>query len=245
MSWHPPSASMLMEVVNATWPAAREFPCGPFLLRDGQQGGKRASAASLKKAGFTLPDIEHAASEMRGLNQPALFIIRDGDAQLDSTLAKMGYRSFDFVTLFAAPSANLARHDKDKMHSIAAPMPLAAMAEIWAKGDIGPARVDVMRRVNDPKTYLLGRLDNFPAGAAFVAVHNGIAMVHALEVLGSARRQGLGLQLMAGAAGWALKQNAGTFALAVVSSNIAACGLYKRLGMLEAGNYHYRIKDTI
>ncbi|MCF6304099.1 MAG: GNAT family N-acetyltransferase [Rhodobacteraceae bacterium] len=243
MNWQAPTAAELMHVVNATWPAAREFSCGPFVLRDGKNGGKRASAATLEQPDFTEADIESAATEMQSLNQPPLFIIRDSDSRLDDTLAKTGYRSFDFVTLFAAPSAILASHDSDKMHCIAAPIPLAAMEEIWAEGDIGPARIEVMQRVKTPKTYLLGRLDDAPSGAGFVAIHNGIAMIHALEVLPKARRNGLGLQMMAGAAKWALNHGAETFALAVVSSNLAACGLYQQLGMIKTGNYHYRIKD--
>ena len=74
---------------------------------------------------------------------------------------------------------------------------------------------------------------------------NNIAMIHALEVSSAARRQGLGLKLMAAAATWAQEQGAKVFSLVVVSENKAACGLYKKLGMIEAGNYHYRIKDKI
>jgi len=244
MNWLTPSAKEIMDVVSGTWPAAREFPCGPFILRDGKNGGKRASSATLENLNFTQTDIENAAVEMQKINQPPLFNIRDGDEKLDSALAQMGYRSFDFVTLFAAPTKILAQHESNEMNAICADEPIAAMAEIWAAGNITPARIDVMRRTKGPKTYFLGRINDTPAGAAYVAVHKGIAMVHALEVLAAARRQGLGLQLMASAASWALKQQAKTFALAVVSSNQAACGLYKRLGMTEVGNYHYRIKDT-
>ncbi len=243
MNWKAPKAAELMDVVNATWPAAREFTCGPFMLRDGENGGKRASAATLEKPDFSKTDINRAATEMQKINQSALFIIRKGDEKLDDSLADMGYRSFDFVTLFAAPSAMLAQHYRNEMHAISAPEPLAAMAEIWAKGDITPARIDVMRRTDHPKTYFLGRLNDTPAGAVFVAVHNSIAMIHALEIAPDHRRQGLGLQLMAGAATWALEQNAKTFALVVVSKNKTACALYKKLGMITAGNYHYRIKE--
>ncbi len=243
MNWQAPKATEIMHVVNATWPAAWEFSCGPFMLRDGKNGGKRASAATLEQPDFTEADIKTAASKMQKINQPPLFIIRDGDSKLDDTLAKMGYRSFDFVTLFAAPTPLLAQHDSDKMNCITAPIPLAAMGEIWTEGDIGPARIEVMQRVKTPRTYLLGRLEDAPSGAGFVAIHNGIAMIHALEVLHPARRNGLGLQMMAGAAKWALNHGAETFALVVVSSNIAACGLYQQLGMIKTGNYHYRIKD--
>ncbi len=242
MNWQPPLAAELMDVVNATWPAARQFRCGPFLLRDGQQAGKRASAATLETDLFTNNDIISAQAEMLALNQPSLFMIRNNEPALDTALEHLGYEAFDFVTLFAAPSALLAAKDTAELHAIASPEPLAAMAEIWAAGDIGPMRINAMLRAADPKTFYLGRTNDTPAGAAFVAVHNRIAMIHALEVAAPFRRCGLGQQIMAAAAAWALSNASPIFALVVLSSNKAACGLYRNLGMVEAGHYHYRIK---
>jgi len=68
-------------------------------------------------------------------------------------------------------------------------------------------------------------------------------MLHALEVSPNARRKGLGRAMTAAAATWAAEQGADTFTLVAVSSNQAACGLYRRLGMAESGKYHYRRKD--
>ncbi len=243
MSWQAPTAPELMDVVNATWPAARQIRSGPFMLRDGQNGGKRASAATLERADFSDTDIKRAEQKMRALGQPSLFIIRSGDTGLDNRLKTLGYRDFDYVTIFTAPIGLLATSDNTNMIALPSPAPLAAMAEIWQAGGLGAARVDVMRRVKDPKIFYLGRLNELPAGAAFVAIHNNIAMIHALEVLNLARRQGLGLQLMIAAANWAQQHGAHSFGLVVVSKNTAACGLYRKLGMAETGNYHYRIKD--
>ena len=36
----------LFDVIDKTWPAARMLPVGPWILRDGQGGGKRVSAAT-------------------------------------------------------------------------------------------------------------------------------------------------------------------------------------------------------
>ncbi|MBL4807780.1 MAG: GNAT family N-acetyltransferase [Rhodobacteraceae bacterium] len=233
-----------MQVVDATWPAAQQIPCGPFMLRDGQGGGKRASSASLESTRFTDTDIIAAATAMHDLSQPALFMIRDGEEHLDQALDTLGYRSFDFVTLFASPVKTLTALDKKDLFALAAPEPIAAMAEIWAEAGIGPARQNVMRRTDDPKSCFLGRLNDTPAGAAFVGIFSKIAMVHALEIAEPHRRQGLGLLMMAGMASWAETQNADTFSLVVLSDNSAACGLYRHLGMTEVGHYHYRIKEN-
>ena len=68
--------------------------------------------------------------------------------------------------------------------------PLAIMREIWADGDIGPARLAVMDRVTGPKTGLIARLSDRAVGCGFCAIHDGIAMLHAVEIAPAYRRQG-------------------------------------------------------
>jgi GNAT superfamily N-acetyltransferase len=121
--------------------------------------------------------------------------------------------------------------------------PLAIMAEIWAKGGIGPQRLDVMARAQ-VKTGLLARWNEKPAGAAFVAVHDGIAMVHAVEVLEHQRRQGVAQWIMRRAAFWARDHGADTVSVLTTASNGAANALYQHLGFMPAGGYHYRIRHT-
>ena len=119
--------------------------------------------------------------------------------------------------------------------------PLACMAEIWAADDVGPARLAVMGRASDPRTWLLGRLDDRPTGCAFVAVSGGVAMLNALVVAPQARRRGLAAHMVQGAAAWAAAAGAATFGLAVTQGNAPARALYQSLGMAEAARYHYRI----
>jgi ribosomal protein S18 acetylase RimI-like enzyme len=119
--------------------------------------------------------------------------------------------------------------------------PLVAMEELWAEGGIGPARLAVMARAPQPKAYFLGRLDERPAGVAFVACAGQVAMVHALHVSPRFRRRGLGARLSRAAAAWGAAQGAETFALAVEESNAAARTLYEALGLRVAARYRYRI----
>jgi ribosomal protein S18 acetylase RimI-like enzyme len=120
--------------------------------------------------------------------------------------------------------------------------PLEIARSLWAEGGIGPARIAVMDRVTGAKAALLGRTGDRPAGVAFVACHGAEAMLHALEVAGSQRRQGLGRNLLHAAANWAADQGASRLSLVVTRQNTAARALYARLGMQGVGQYHYRLK---
>ena len=83
-------AAALYEVSDATWPAARKWDDGPWTLRDGAGGGKRASAATAR-GDVTDQDIPKAEAAMKAMGQRSLFMIREGDDALDAMLAARGY----------------------------------------------------------------------------------------------------------------------------------------------------------
>lgn len=242
MSWQAPSEAEILQTVDATWPAARYFENGPFTLRLGHDGGQRVSAAS---ANGPANEAEIGAAErsMLALDQPRLFMISGKDTALDAALEARGYVVKDPVTMFACPVAVLAQHDPKGLAATRSEAPLAVMKEIWAAGRIEKGRLAVMARAAGAKTYLLGRVDDRAAGAAFIAMDGTSAMLHALEILPEHRRKGLGLAMTAAAAAWASEQGAETFSLIAVTANTAACGLYRSLGMQDVGHYHYRKKD--
>jgi len=242
MSWHPPTEAEILQTVDATWPAARYFKSGPFTVRLGQDGGQRVSAASANGPA-SAAEIGEAERAMLALDQARLFMISGQDSALDTALETRGYSVKDPVTMFAAPVEKLAMHDPKGVRVIRAEAPLEVMKDIWAAGRIEKGRLDVMSRAKGPKTYLLGRADDRPAGAAFVAMHGKSAMLHALEISPVHRRKGLGLSLTAAAAAWAAEHGAETFSLIAVTANQAACGLYRHLGLQEVGHYHYRKKE--
>lgn len=245
MNWEPPSARRLYDVIDRSWPPAEMQRVGPFKVRRGDGGGQRVSAASLFGEEFTPDHIVAVEQAMDALSQPRLFMIRDGDQLLDTALAKLGYRIKDPVTLFAVSSAKLSEHDPKGLAVIDAPEPLAIMSEIWENCGIGKGRRDVMRRAQGAKACFLGRIEDHPAGVTYVGCDDDIAMLHALEIMPEMRRKGLGLQMMGATGAWAARNGADTFSLVVLTENDAACALYQKVGMVEVGNYHYRIKDTI
>ena len=230
--------SDLFDVVDATWPAAHETRVGPWLIRDGQGGGKRVSAARPVGA-VEQSDVADAVSAMRALEQSALFSLREEDGGLDSILDGLGYQVIDPSILFFGP---IFEEEVPPVTAFDIWPPLQMMKDVWAEGGIGAGRIAVMERVTGPKTSILGRISDRAAGCAFVAMHGTTAMVHAVEVLPDYRRHGLARSMMHAAAHWAKAQGATHFSLVTTGSNVAAQSLYSSLGMSVVGRYHYRIK---
>lgn len=235
-------ARRLLAVLEATWPPSSRSDLGPWTIRDGQGGGKRVSAATARDPGAA-EDIPRAEAAMRALGQTPLFMIREDDGALDAVLARRGYAILDATDAYAAPLDRLDLPIPPRLSAIPAWPPLAIQREIWAEAGIGPARLAVMDRAPFPKTTLLARMDDRAAGTAFVAVHDGMAMIHALDVAPPFRRRGLGRHMIAGAAGWARGQGARDLGLVVTAANAGAQALYASLGLALVGHYHYRTKE--
>ncbi|WP_170755226.1 GNAT family N-acetyltransferase [Ruegeria lacuscaerulensis] len=226
-------------IVDGTWPAARYERLGPFQLREGQGGGSRVSAASALGPA-TEAQIDSAETAMLAMGQKRIFCLWPGDEVLDRQLENRGYEVLDAVNIYSCPVGHLTDIPIPRVTAFAIWDPLAIMNEIWAKGGIGPARLAVMARATGPKTGLLMRRSDQPAGTGFVAMHDAIAMVHALEILPDHRRHGLGKWAMRAAAFWAQEQGAQALSVICTKANAGANGLYHALGMEIVGEYHYR-----
>ncbi|WP_415922199.1 GNAT family N-acetyltransferase [Tateyamaria sp. SN6-1] len=229
----------LLDAVEGTWPPARAMRTGPWTIRDGAGGGKRVCAATAE-APVTVPDIATAEDAMTAMDQPRLFMLRAGEAALDDILAARGYQVIDPVTLYDAPVSLLTDIPIPRVTAFAIWEPLAIMVEIWAAGGIGPERLNVMHRAA-VKAGILARHADQPAGAGFVGLHDGVAMVHAVEVLPHQRRKGVAAWIMRRAAFWAAEQGADRLAVLCTDANVPANALYQRLGFKRACGYHYRI----
>lgn len=208
----------LLAGMEPTWPPARMWRQGPWMLRDGAGGGGRVSAATL----------EGALDE----TFPPVVMVRDGEEALDAALAAAGYLIDDTVVLYEAPVQALAGPSDARPEW----PPSDATVAMWAQsGKIGPARLAVMERCLCPKTVIACE-----GGAGFVAVNGDLAVLHALEVANGHRRRGLGYDLLRAAATWAAGAGAQRLALVVSEGNSAARALYAKAGMRDCGRYHYR-----
>lgn len=228
-------------VVDGTWPPAAKRDLGPITLRQGQGGGSRVSAATANGP-VSSDEIAAAEDAMRAMGQDPLFMIRDGDEALDTQLEALGYVVKDPVNIWSCPPALLTDIPIPRVTTFCVWEPLEIQREIWAAGGIGPERMAVMERAKGPKTALLGRYNDKPAGTGFVAIHDGVAMIHALEILPHQRRKGMGAWMVRQAAFWAVEQGAHELALVCTKANAGANGLYASLGMTHVGQYHYRHK---
>lgn len=233
-----PSPARLFAALDATWPAARYHCVGPWRLREGGGGGQRVSAATAEKTPGP-EDIAIAEHEMRALGQPPLFMIREREAGIDAELEARGFVISDPTTIYVARTSDLVGE-----LPITAAMPswppMAIQIELWAAGGIGPKRIAVMERSACPKTSILGRSGDVPAGTAYVAADTDVAMVHAIEVTPELRQKGVGRRLITACANWAADHGAEWLCLAVTRANAPANTLYRKLGMVEAATYHYR-----
>jgi len=232
--------AQLLAAMEATWRPAATSALGPWRIRNGQGGGKRVSATTAE-GDWQDTDIPQAEAAMAALDQPALFLIREGDGGLDQALMARGYRIVDPVVAYAAPLASLTQ-PPDPMTTFPHWPPMAIAADLWAEGGIGPARIAVMQRAQGPKTAILARAQDRAAGAAFVAIHENIAMLHGLEVTPSQRRQGSAHNILRASAVWAQQNGADTLSLVVTVANDPARRLYASMGMSVVGQYHYRQK---
>ena len=235
-----PDLPKLFAVIDATWPARAKRALGPWTVRIDGAGGSRVSATTAE-APVTEADIAEAEAAMREVDQKPLFMIRPGQEALDGWLAARGYTARDVTNIYAAPVATIATDRPPPVTSFTVWPPLAVQAEIWAAGGVGPGRLDVMDRAMQPKTTLLGRLNDRPAGTGYVAIAGDCAMLHGLEVAKEHRRQGLARHLTRAAAFWAQDEGAAWFTLLTTQANTGANALYTSLGMVHVGQYHYRV----
>lgn len=226
----------LFAAVDATWPAAEVTQVGGWTIRDGRGGGQRVSAAS------GIGDIAVAEEAMIALGQDRLFMIQGEQVELDGELADRGYVVKDPVDLLVCDAATLADGFKPRLDTIFAEFPMPILAEIWAEGGIGPARLNAMRRAKCDKTFVMGRIDARASAAAYVAASGGICMAHAVEVLERERRRGVAERMMRAAAWWGLRHGAETFCVLTTQPNTGAQNLYRKLGMETGTRYHYRVK---
>lgn len=234
-----PTAQQLYSVLEGTWPAAARKRLGPWTIRLDGSGSSRVSAATAEGP-VTEADIPQAEDAMRAAGQVPLFMIREGDAAVDALLAGRGYAIKDPVNIYASPVRDIATERPPPVTSFEVWPPLAAQVEIWAVGGIGAGRLAVMDRAPHPKTALLGRVNDRPAGTVYVAVCADCAMLHALEIGKQHRGQGLGRYLTRAAAFWGQARGADYLTLVTTQANAGANALYSSLGMTLVGHYHYR-----
>ncbi len=230
------------DIIDATWPPIAFQQVGPFRLREGGQGGQRVSAATCARP-VTESEIAGAEDAMASLGQAGLFMVQGAQPGLDDQLDRRGYRIKDPTIVMTAPIAEVAGVGPPLVSAYPVWPALAIQYEIWEQGGIGPARTDIMQRARGPKTTILGRSNDTPAGTAYAAIHGDTVMMHAVEVAPKLRRLGTAVNMTRAAATWGISQGASQFAVLTVSENLPAQAVYSSLGLRPVEHYHYRVKS--
>lgn len=228
----------LAHAFEATWPAAEYRDAGGFRVGRGYGGGGRISSARALDD-WQADGIDAAVAVHREWDQPALFRVNDDDSDLAAALRARGFTPNRQTLVMEAPVANLTDQPLPPVTAFPAWPPLAVQNEIWAAGGLSQARIDAMDRVSLPKNSILGRINDRPAGTAFVAWDGEVAMLHAIEVAERYRRLGLAQWIVREAAFMSAEQGATRLALAVTAANDAAVGLYRKMGFSEIARYAY------
>lgn len=229
----------LLDGMAATWPPERDVMVGPFRLRIAPGGGNRVTCAT---AEGPVSPADIAALEQAALvhGQTPTVMLREDEAPLDTALQSAGWQMGEDVVLMEGPAAPIP--DPAPLAGFAVWPPLAVQEAIWAEGHIGPERLAIMHRAPGPKTALMARAQDRPAGTGFAAVHGDAVFLHALAVPPAMRRRGAGRAMVMAAAMWARQTGIPRLALAVTHGNMPARALYASLGMTDVGRYHYRIR---
>ncbi|MGB0905234.1 MAG: GNAT family N-acetyltransferase, partial [Mangrovicoccus sp.] len=238
-----PSPAKLYQVLDATWPAEALRRVGPFTLRHSPGAGKRVGSATLEaNATDMAAHLEATEAQMLAWDQIPTFRCQQDAPGLDAALEARGYEIVEPTVIYVVAPQKLVDIDRPRLSGFAHWPALAWQQELWTQAGIGPARQAVMDRASGAKTSILARHQAQPCGTAFVAVHDKIAMLHALEVHPGFRRLGNGERMLGTAAQWAQDQGCDWLSLAVTEANATARALYQKLGMQIAARYHYRQK---
>lgn len=236
-------APAIAAAFEASWPAMETRIFGGIAVGRGAGAGGRVSSARAV-AEWSVDDLDAAEAQHRDWGQRILFRAWDDDDRLMTALIERDCAIEIPTLVMSAPVSSLIDQEVPPVTGFAIWPPLAIQRDIWSAGNINPARQGVMERVAHPKAALLGRIQDRAAGAGFVACHEGVAMIHGLEILPAFRRMGLGSWMVRTAAFWAAEQGAGTLALAVSRANEVARATYGALGFTVAGSYAYYGRDS-
>ena len=228
-----PDAARVMAAIKATWPSAEIRRVGPFDVPMDRDGTRRSQAARL--VGVDASEAEIAAVE--AARPGGVIGTLEGDA-IEATLERLGHAPEGHSLLMAGPAAPLAG-PLPVMTGFAHWPPLAICGRLWDETGNDAARRAPMERAPHPKTAVIVRAEDRPAGILFAAVDGDCAALHAVATLPEMRRKGVGMTGMRHAARWAAGHGADWIVLPVEATNAPAVALYRSAGLSPVGAYRY------
>ncbi|MGI5420830.1 GNAT family N-acetyltransferase [Actinomadura luteofluorescens] len=232
----------LDELVAEAWPAPSAQDIGGWVLRHADGVTKRAnSVLPVDDPGDVDLAIEEAERFYTALGLPTVFMM-DAQARpegLDGILAGRGYELVEpTIAMTSDLSGPGERERVDVMDA-----PSREWLDLWWSVD---GRYD--HQLPMAEKILTG----VSAGYACVdglAVGRGVPQgewlgVYAMAVAPDARRRGLGRRVLRGLLGWGRERGCERAYLVVVERNAPARALYESEGFVQAGAYHYRVRNV-
>jgi GNAT superfamily N-acetyltransferase len=240
-----------LDAMLAAWPPVERERLGDWTLRfAGGFTGRANSVLPHGDPGLALEQaIERceAAYGARGL--PARFMLRHGSAPagLDELLARRGYRAENLALVLAGPLPPTL----DVPGTTHADAPSEQWIDTWRVIGGRPtppqeahARA-LLSRVSMPRTFALATDEGRPIATALGTISPGWLGLSCLAVRDEVRRAGVATRLLGSLAGWARERGAERLWLEVERENERAIAWYRRLGLVEAGSYAYRMAPSI
>ncbi|WP_255205163.1 N-acetyltransferase [Actinomadura sp. BRA 177] len=230
------------ELVAEAWPAPFTQDIGGWLLRHADGVTKRAnSVLPMGDPGDVDLALERAERFYTELGLPTVFSM-DAQARpegLDGLLEASGYELVDPTIAMVADLAGPYARDGVEV----AQAPSKEWLDLWWSVD---GRYD--HQLPMAEKILTG----VPAGYASldgVAVGRGVPQgewlgIYAMAVAPEARRRGLGRRVLRALLAWGRDQGCERAYLVVVERNASARALYGAEGFVQAGGYHYRVKNV-
>ncbi|MEO1960122.1 MAG: sigma-54 factor interaction domain-containing protein, partial [Paracoccus sp. (in: a-proteobacteria)] len=136
----------LAEAFEISWPASEYADAGGFRVGRGLGAGGRVSSARAVGA-WRGDHIDAAIAIHRGWDQRPVFRVADDDAALAGALESRGFRRETPTAVMATATRALTDIAIPSVTTFTLWPPLAIQREIWAAGNIGPARQAVIERV--------------------------------------------------------------------------------------------------
>jgi len=227
------------------WPALRTANIDGWLWRSSGGGSQRANSVST--IDFHGDNVQAAidASETRYavMGQPARFQTFDetSPAGLADLLRGRGYRQSDpTTTMFKRIERGAAPADVEMRDHARGEWRDVYLGEITeSRRSVNALILD---RIPAPRAFFACRRQGEVVATALCVIGFGCAVIECVATRADARRQGAAASLLRALEHWAAGEDADLIGLQVVSGNIPAVSLYRRLGFVAGATNSFWVK---
>lgn len=229
------------------WPASETRDIDGWLWRYSGGNSQRANSVSPLRFHGNDPEAAITAAETLYFSRGPVcrFQVGTGYASprdLDDRLVRRGYHIHDPVTTL------MKRLDRTPMPAdvIIADKPDEGWMDVYLSNitpDRRPPAPAILASVPAPRAFLSVRRGGRTFSTALAVLNGDVVVAECIGTRSDERRGGAGLAVMLALESWGAEQGAKICGLQAVTANVAAQGLYGRLGYSAQNSYHYRVLE--